>query len=70
MNPTNSLDSTLIIPQSSATQYIMITYQNTVTGLSSAEFESKVFNGSINGDDGHGHTVPVTFDFTLNKVGA
>ena len=70
MNPTNSLDFTLIIPQSSATQYIMITYQNTVTGLSSAEFESKVFNGSINGDDGHGHTVPVTFDFTLNKVGA
>ena len=70
-NPTNnSLDFTLTIPQSSATQYIMITYQNTVTGLSSAEFESKVFNGSINRDDGHGHIVPVTFDFTLNKVGA
>ena len=70
MKPTNSLDFTLIIPQSSATQYIMITYQNTVTGLSSAEFESKVFNGSINRNDGHGNTVPVTFDFTLNKVGA
>lgn len=69
-NPTNSLDFTLTIPQPTATQYIMITYQNTVTGLSSAEFESKVFNGSINRDDGHGNTVPVTFDFTLNKVGA
>ena len=70
-NPTNnSLDFTLTIPQSTATQYIMITYQNTVTGLSSAEFESKVFNGSINRNDGHGNTVPVTFDFTLNKVGA
>ena len=70
-NPTNnSLDFTVTIPQSSATQYIMITYHNTVTGLSSAEFESKVFNGSINRDDGHGNTVPVTFDFTLNKVGA
>lgn len=69
-NPTNYLDFTLTIPQSSATQYIMITYQNTVTGLSSAEFESKVFNGSINRNDGHGNTVPVTFDFTLNKVGA
>lgn len=68
--PTNSLDFTLTIPQSTATQYIMITYQNTVTGLSSAEFESKVFNGSINRNDGHGNTVPVTFDFTLNKVGA
>lgn len=68
--PTNSLDFTLMIPQSTATQYIMITYQNTVTGLSSAEFESKVFNGSINRDDGHGNIVPVTFDFTLNKVGA
>lgn len=68
--PTNSLDFTLTIPQSTGTQYIMITYQNTVTGLSSAEFESKVFNGSINRDDGHGNTVPVTFDFTLNKVGA
>lgn len=70
MNPTNSLDFTLTIPQSSVTQYIMIMYQNTVTGLSSAEFESKVFNGSINGNDGHNNTVPVTFDFTLNKVGA
>lgn len=68
--PTNSLDFTLTIPQSTGTQYIMITYQNTMTGLSSAEFESKVFNGSINRDDGHGNTVPVTFDFTLNKVGA
>lgn len=64
------MDFTLTIPQSSATQYIMITYQNTVTGLSSAEFESKVFNGSINRGDGHGNIVPVTFDFTLNKVGA
>ena len=63
MNPTNSLVFTLTIPQSTATQYILITYQNIVTGLSDAEFEKKVFNGSING-----HTV--TFDFTLNKVGA
>lgn len=68
--PTNSLDFTVTIPQFSSTQYILITYQNIVTGLSSAEFESKVFNGSINRDDGHGNTVPVTFDFTLNKVGA
>ena len=68
--PTNSLDFTLTIPQSTATQYIMITYQNVVTGLSDADFETKVFNGSINGNDGHGNTVPVTFDFTLNKVGA
>ena len=70
MNPTNSLDFTLTIPQSTATKYIMITYQNVVTGLSDADFETKVFNGSINRDDGHGNTVPVTFDFTLNKVGA
>lgn len=66
----NSLDFTLTIPQSTATQYILITYQNIVTGLSDADFETKVFNGSINGNDGHGNTVPVTFDFTLNKVGA
>ena len=66
----NSLDFTLNIPQSTATQYILITYQNVVTGLSDADFETKVFNGSINGNDGHGNTVPVTFDFTLNKVGA
>lgn len=66
----NYLDFTLTIPQSTATQYIMITYQNVVTGLSDADFETKVFNGSINGNDGHGNTVPVTFDFTLNKVGA
>ncbi len=70
MNPTNSLDFTVTIPQSTATQYILITYQNVVTGLSDADFEKKVFNGSINRDDGHGNTVPVTFDFTLNKVGA
>lgn len=70
MNPTNSLDFTLTIPQSAATQYILITYQNVVTGLSDADFETKVFNGSINGNDGHNNTVPVTFDFTLNKVGA
>lgn len=72
MNPTNSLDLTLTIPQSTATQYILITYQNVVTDtdLSDTDFETKVFNGSINRDDGHGNTVPVTFDFTLNKVGA
>lgn len=72
MNPTNSLDFTLTIPQSTATQYILITYQNVVTDtdLSDTDFETKVFNGSINRDDGHGNTVPVTFDFTLNKVGA
>lgn len=70
MNPTKSLDFTITIPQSTATQYILITYQNVVTGLSDADFETKVFNGSINGNDGHGNTVPVTFDFTLNKVGA
>lgn len=69
-NPTNNyLDFTVTIPQFSSTQYILITYQNIVTGLSDAEFESKVFNGSINRNDGHGNTVPVTFDFTLNKVG-
>lgn len=72
MHPTNSLDFTLNIPQSTATQYILITYQNVVTDkdLSDTDFETKVFNGSINRDDGHGNTVPVTFDFTLNKVGA
>lgn len=70
VNPTKSLDFTFTIPQSTATQYILITYQNVVTGLSDADFETKVFNGSINGNDGHGNTVPVTFDFTLNKVGA
>lgn len=70
MNPTKSLDFTFTIPQSTATQYILITYQNVVTGLSEADFEAKVFNGSINGNDGHGNTVPVTFDFTLDKVGA
>ena len=70
MKPTNSLDFTLTIPQSTAIQYILITYQNIVTGLSDADFEAKVFNGSINGNDGHNNTVPVTFDFTLNKVGA
>lgn len=70
MSPTNSLDFTVTIPQSTATQYILITYQNVVTGLSDADFETKVFNGSINGNDGHGHIAPVTFDFTLNKVGA
>lgn len=70
MNPTKSLDFTFTIPQSTATQYILITYQNVVTGLSDADFETKVFNGSINGNDGHGNTVPVTFDFTLDKVGA
>lgn len=70
--PTNSLDFTLNIPQSTATQYILITYQNVVTDtdLSDTDFETKVFNGSINRKDEHGNTVPVTFDFTLNKVGA
>ena len=68
----NSLDFTLNIPQSTATQYILITYQNVVTDtdLSDTDFETKVFNGSINGNDGHGNTVPVTFDFTLDKAGA
>lgn len=70
VNPTKSLDFTFTIPQSTATQYILITYQNVVTGLSDADFETKVFNGSINGNDGHGNTVPVTFDFTLDKAGA
>ena len=72
MNPTHSLNFTLTIPQSTATQYILITYQNVVTDtdLSDTDFETKVFNGSINREDEHGNTVPVTFDFTLNKVGA